>query len=163
MENLDEWESELESDDQIMNIQSSSPMIQITGTVTAEGEPLIGCTVIVAGTTRGTITDMQGRYSVNVPSTASKLTFSHIGYDSKDIKIKAHREINVNMSSFWDGFWGSVLSIGGEDVKGAVSGAMGGAAAGSLAGGVGALPGAGVGAISGSVAQSAYAGLSYLF
>lgn len=58
----------------------------ITGTVLDEmGEPVIGATVMVAGTTTGTITDIDGKYSLSVPAKAN-LHVSFIGYISQDIK-----------------------------------------------------------------------------
>ena len=53
----------------------------VRGVVTdAAGEPLIGANVVEKGTTNGTITDMDGRYSLmNVPESAT-LTISYIGY-----------------------------------------------------------------------------------
>lgn len=49
------------------------------------GEPLVGATVRVIGTNTGTITDTQGRYSVQMPVGASKLDISYIGMVSKTI------------------------------------------------------------------------------
>ncbi|MFA7583394.1 MAG: carboxypeptidase-like regulatory domain-containing protein, partial [Proteiniphilum sp.] len=55
--------------------------ISVTGTVTegATGDPAIGVTVLVKGTTNGTVTDMDGNYTLNdVPVTAT-IVFSYIG------------------------------------------------------------------------------------
>lgn len=58
----------------------------ITGTVLDEmGEPVIGATVMVAGTTTGTITDIDGKYSISAPAKAN-LHISFIGYISQDVK-----------------------------------------------------------------------------
>ncbi|MDE5934736.1 MAG: carboxypeptidase-like regulatory domain-containing protein, partial [Muribaculaceae bacterium] len=49
----------------------------VTGTVLDEtGEPLIGATVKVEGTTLGTSTDFDGHFSLNIPESAKQLTFS---------------------------------------------------------------------------------------
>jgi TonB-linked SusC/RagA family outer membrane protein len=48
----------------------------------AKGEPLTGVSVVLKGTTRGTITDIDGNYSLDVPSEASNLVFSYVGYTS---------------------------------------------------------------------------------
>ena len=54
--------------------------IQVTGTVLdANNEPLPGVNVVQTGTTNGTITDLDGKYSLSVPSDAT-LTFSYIGF-----------------------------------------------------------------------------------
>jgi hypothetical protein len=50
---------------------------QITGTVTdKDGAPLPGATVVVTGTNRGTLTDITGKYSIEVPQGSKSLTFS---------------------------------------------------------------------------------------
>ena len=60
---------------------------QVTGLVTdANGEPMIGVNVTVVGTTNGTITDIDGNYSLSVASNA-KLQFSFIGYLSKTVEV----------------------------------------------------------------------------
>jgi len=54
--------------------------IQVSGTVLdANNEPLPGVNVVQTGTTNGTITDLDGKYTINVPSDAT-LTFSYIGF-----------------------------------------------------------------------------------
>ncbi|MBQ8839679.1 MAG: carboxypeptidase-like regulatory domain-containing protein, partial [Bacteroidales bacterium] len=54
----------------------------VTGTVIDEtGEPMIGLTVIVTGTTTGSTTDIDGRYRLSVPEGGS-LTFSYLGYET---------------------------------------------------------------------------------
>lgn len=53
--------------------------LTVTGKVTdLEGDPLSGVSVVVQGTTRGTITNIDGAYSINVPSKQSVLVFSMI-------------------------------------------------------------------------------------
>ena len=59
-------------------------------------EPLIGASVLVPGTTVGTSTDVQGRYSVTVPNGASSLQFNYIGYKSQTRAI-AGNTMNVVM------------------------------------------------------------------
>lgn len=58
---------------------------KITGKVVeANGEPVIGATVVVKGTTIGTVTDIDGNYTLDVPTDA-KLIFSYIGLASKEL------------------------------------------------------------------------------
>lgn len=61
----------------------------VTGTVTSadDGGILIGISVIVKGTTVGAATDAQGKYSINVPSTATTLVFSFIGMKTLEVPI----------------------------------------------------------------------------
>lgn len=69
----------------------------VSGTVFDEQrEPLIGASVLVPGTTVGTSTDVQGRYSVTVPNGASSLKFNYIGYKSQTRAI-AGNTMNVVM------------------------------------------------------------------
>jgi len=62
---------------------------EVSGTVTGEdiGSAIPGVTVLVKGTTEGTITDMNGKYKVTVPKGANTLTFSYIGYETKEAVI----------------------------------------------------------------------------
>lgn len=70
----------------------------VTGTVTSEtGESLPGVNVVIKGTTKGTITDINGKYSINVPEEGSTLTFSFIGYQSQEIAVNEQTVINVSM------------------------------------------------------------------
>ena len=63
----------------------------VTGIVTSEedGEPVVGASVSVVGTSRGTITDIDGKFSIsNVPSSAKSLRVSFIGMETQDVDIK---------------------------------------------------------------------------
>lgn len=67
----------------------------ITGQVTdANGLPLPGATVAVTGTTVGTLTDAEGRYSISAPANAT-LQFSFVGYDSQQIIMGTQSTLNV--------------------------------------------------------------------
>ena len=73
--------------------------VQITGTVTGadDGLALPGVSVVVTGTTIGTVTDVDGRYSLDVPATANSLTFSYVGYQSQQVPIEGRTTINVRL------------------------------------------------------------------
>jgi len=76
--------------------------VVITGTITSavEGEgPIPGVTVQVKGTTIGTITDANGKYSITVPTSATTLVFSYIGMKSVEIPINGRTEINGEMAA----------------------------------------------------------------
>ena len=71
---------------------SSYAMAQrtVTGTVTDEsGEAVISATVQVKGTTVGATTDLDGKYSINVPEGSTTLMFSYIGYATQEIELGA--------------------------------------------------------------------------
>jgi TonB-linked SusC/RagA family outer membrane protein len=68
----------------------------VSGVVTSvtDDEPLIGVSVLVKGTTNGTVTDLDGRYSLSA-SQGQTLVFSYIGYVTQEIKVGANGTINV--------------------------------------------------------------------
>jgi TonB-linked SusC/RagA family outer membrane protein len=72
---------------------------RITGTVQDAGssEPIPGVNVSLKGTTEGTITDFEGKYTVNVPSGETVLVFSFIGYKTREIPVGSLSTINVQM------------------------------------------------------------------
>ncbi len=72
--------------------------VTVSGTVTDadSGEPLIGVTVIVKGSTTGTLTDIDGNYSITAPE-GSLLTFSFIGYS--DLEVAAADAGDVQMQT----------------------------------------------------------------
>jgi len=72
----------------------------ITGTVTAkeDGLPLPGVTVKVKGTTTGTQTGVNGKFSLNVPPNAI-LSFSFIGYTTQDVPAGGKSQLNVVLVS----------------------------------------------------------------
>ena len=70
----------------------------IRGTVTEEnGEPIIGASVVVKGTTNGGITNIDGEFSFNVPNDARTLVFTFIGMETKELPIQ--EVMNVILSS----------------------------------------------------------------
>lgn len=71
----------------------------ITGTVNEAGEPMPGVAIQIKGTTRGTISDISGKFSLVVPSNESVLTFSFIGYKTQEVKIGAQSILNVNLQA----------------------------------------------------------------
>lgn len=105
----------------------------VTGTVVdQDGEPLIGVTVLVVGTTTGTATDIDGNFKINAPVGGS-IQFSYVGYMTESKKFNGEKTINVTMAPANDSLeelvvvgygvqkkatlTGSVSSVGGEDIK----------------------------------------------
>nr|WP_295872388.1 SusC/RagA family TonB-linked outer membrane protein [uncultured Chitinophaga sp.] len=71
----------------------------ITGKVTDEKDvPLPGVTVTVEGSTKGTVTDGSGRYSIQLPTGAKALLFSFIGYSKQRLEPGGSTLLNVKMS-----------------------------------------------------------------
>lgn len=73
----------------------------IRGQVTDQEDngPLPGVNVVVKGTTTGTVTDIDGNYTLQVSEDARTLVFSSVGYQSKEVNIGNRSEINLSLSS----------------------------------------------------------------
>lgn len=68
---------------------------RITGTIVdSKGEPIIGANVKVKNTSTGTITDLDGKFSLEVPENAI-LSVTYIGYESQDVAVGNQNHINV--------------------------------------------------------------------
>jgi TonB-linked SusC/RagA family outer membrane protein len=68
----------------------------ITGKITDEkGEPMLGTTVVVKGTTTGTVSNIDGIYSITVPDGNAVLSFSFMGYIAQEIPVGNQAVINV--------------------------------------------------------------------
>lgn len=79
--------------------QSEATVLQQSRTVTGRvvdnnGEAIIGANVVVKGTTIGTITDIDGNFSIEVDS-KSVLSVSYIGYLSKEVLVGNHKTLNI--------------------------------------------------------------------
>lgn len=97
--------------DETSNVQSNNVSQQkkhkISGLVTdTDGNPVIGATVTVSGTTNGVVTDMEGRYTINAAE-GEKLIFRFIGFNQEERTVKKEAVINVRMME---------ASVGLEDV-----------------------------------------------
>lgn len=81
----------------VVTEQQQSKQIRIVGIVKDEkGEPAIGVSVLVKGTTSGTITDMDGNFVLNAPGNAT-LVFSFVGYKTQEVKINNRASIDVTL------------------------------------------------------------------
>ncbi|WP_423149200.1 SusC/RagA family TonB-linked outer membrane protein [Rubrolithibacter danxiaensis] len=73
--------------------------IPVKGVVTdAAGEPLVGVSIKVSGTTAGTTTDVNGAFSINAPSNGT-LVFTYIGYTTKSVAVNGQSSLNVKLAS----------------------------------------------------------------
>ena len=75
---------------------------KVTGNVTSEedGLPVVGASVLVKGTTVGTVTDIDGNFTLtNVPSSAGTLVISFIGMQSQEVKIKPNVKVVLTSDS----------------------------------------------------------------
>lgn len=117
-----------------INLSLAAQEITVTGTVidVAENEPLIGATVLAKGTSKGVATDIDGNYTISVPSNAT-LQISSIGYEQQEVKVNGRTRIDVEMkptTSMLDevvvigygvqrksDITGSISSVSGKDIN----------------------------------------------
>ena len=72
--------------------------ITVNGTVVDDtGEPVIGATVMVEGTSNGTTTDLDGNFTLNNVPSDGILTVSYVGYEPQEVEVKGRTTINVMM------------------------------------------------------------------
>lgn len=104
---------------------SQQTIKKVTGTVVdPSGEPVIGANIVEKGTTNGTITDMGGKFSIDVKSDAT-LVVSYIGYVQSEISVKGSSTLAVTMKEDSE-MLGEVIVVGfgsqkKENLTGAVS------------------------------------------
>lgn len=74
--------------------------ISINGTVTDNklNEPIIGASVMVKGSTNGTITNFDGKFTLSNVQIGSTLVISYIGYQTKEIKITAEKQYSISLN-----------------------------------------------------------------
>ena len=78
--------------------QQSGKERTITGQVVdAKGEPLIGVSILVKGTTDGAIADLDGNYKIMTKSNNPVIVYSYIGYKTQEIPLKGQTAINITM------------------------------------------------------------------
>jgi len=62
-------------------------------------EPVIGANIYIEGTSKGTVTDLDGKYTLEVPNKESQLKFSYVGLEDQTITIGEQSAIDVVLSS----------------------------------------------------------------
>src|SRR5688572_12712151 len=99
--------------------------ISVSGQVLDEAsKPLPGVNILVKGTTIGTTTDSDGRYSLTVPDAASVLVFSFIGYQSQEISVGSQTDISISMQPDVSTLSEIVVVGYGTQKRGSVTGAV---------------------------------------
>ena len=72
----------------------------ISGMVSgSDGDPLVGASIVVKGTTSGTVTDVDGKFSLPVPQDAKTLVFSFAGFQSQEMAIGSTTEFKIKLAS----------------------------------------------------------------
>ena len=112
---------------------ASAQSKQVTGTVAnTDNRPIAGATVLVEGTTVGTTTDANGRFSISAPADGT-LKISFIGYQTQTVSVAGKTQINVSLqedtqaiddvivvaygTAKKESFTGSVSAVSGEELK----------------------------------------------
>lgn len=89
--------SEKQENNEDKNSTSIIDRFTITGTVTSPDGGLPAATVYIKGTNRGTITDIEGNFSLVIPDGEVTLVFSFVGYKSEEIKITENTPQNLTV------------------------------------------------------------------
>ena len=80
-----------------LSMRLTAQNITIRGEVRdANKEPIIGASILVKGTTNGTITDLGGKFMLQAPSNAT-LQVTFVGYQTEDVKVDGRTNINITM------------------------------------------------------------------
>ena len=83
-------------------VEALQQVSRVTGVVTdSEGEPVIGASVIEGKSTNGTITDIDGNFSLNV-SANSTLTISFVGYKTQTVSVNGKTALKVTLQEDTD-------------------------------------------------------------
>ena len=107
------------------SLNAQAQKIQVKGNlVDGTGEPLIGATVKVKGNAGvGAVTDLDGNFSISVPSENSTLVFTYVGMKTKEVKVGKKREFKLTLED--DNAIGEVVVVGyGQQKKASVVGAI---------------------------------------
>lgn len=105
--------------------EASQTLEKVTGKVTdSSGAPLLGVTVVIKGTVKGTITDSDGNYSISGVPSNSTLVFSFVGMKSKEIPVTGRTTVNAELAEETIGL-GEVVAVGyGVQKKATLSGSV---------------------------------------
>ncbi len=105
--------------------QNSFAQTMVKGSVTeANGDPLIGASVTIKGKLTGTVTDINGNYSISIENNDAVLIFSFIGYSTQEIAVEGQQKINVQLQESTEGIDEIVVVGYGTQRKTSVTGAV---------------------------------------
>jgi iron complex outermembrane recepter protein len=80
-------------------LNNSQQGITVTGTIVdSKGEPLAGVNVVIEGTTTGVITDINGKFSIQVPGEKTVLVVSYIGFLTEKVEVGTQRDFKVTLA-----------------------------------------------------------------
>ncbi|MDP4240966.1 MAG: TonB-dependent receptor [Bacteroidota bacterium] len=89
------------TENELSDIQQQVKGVAITGTVvdSKTGETIPGVSVFIKGTTKGTLTDKQGKFNITTTDPKATLSFSFMGYERQDISVSGKTNLNVSLVS----------------------------------------------------------------
>jgi TonB-linked SusC/RagA family outer membrane protein len=103
----------------------SLAQIEVTGTVTDDlGDPLPGAAVLVKGTSNGTVTDLDGNYTISVANQESTLVFSFLGFNNVEEVVGSRTSINVTLEQGLSGLDEVVVTGYGSQSRREITGAV---------------------------------------
>lgn len=103
--------STLKGDNKVVAEQQSNTVRVIGVVKDSNGEPLIGVTVTLKGSTQGTITNIDGNYLITTPANGV-LLFSYVGYKSQEIPVNGRTTIDVDLAESENVLEEVVVSVG---------------------------------------------------
>ncbi|WP_289644235.1 SusC/RagA family TonB-linked outer membrane protein [Maribacter aestuarii] len=108
-------------------LTASSAIAQITvsGTISDNVGPLSGASVVVKGTTNGTVADFDGNYTIDVQDSNGTLVFSYVGYARQEVAINGRTTINVTLQEDTEALSEVVVVGYGTQRKADLTGAVG--------------------------------------
>lgn len=115
-----------ENDENINAKEASDSSITVTGRITSQskGEPLDGVSVTIKGTTKGTVTDKEGFFSINVPGSSTILVFSMVGFQAQEMYVGNKKNFQIALAT-QNNSMDEVVVIGyGTQKKSVVTGAI---------------------------------------
>ncbi|BCS85368.1 SusC/RagA family TonB-linked outer membrane protein [Prevotella herbatica] len=99
-----------------MPIALVAQTVKISGVVSDDQDVIIGATVRVKGQQGGTITDIDGKYTLSLPSNAKQIVVSYVGYETRTISVNGRSKIDVKLTSS-NQMLDEVVSIGYQKVR----------------------------------------------
>jgi TonB-linked SusC/RagA family outer membrane protein len=88
-------------DDNLIVIAPATELqqVQVSGKITDKttGEPLVGVNVVVEGTTVGVVSDVDGKFSIDLPKADAVLNFSFVGYISMRVPVQGQKTVDIQL------------------------------------------------------------------
>ena len=90
------WSPQAMADSAVNSVQSVQQTKKVSGTVVDAMGPVIGASILEKGTSNGTVTDLNGNYSLNVGPNAT-IVISYVGFKTQEIRVVGNTQIDVTL------------------------------------------------------------------